>query len=200
MWFVSLLACYYTHDMETEARWLRWIAGVVLGTAVTIIFLIALGIFDPKPVGKLQWERPLSSQTIAAGSQQIVWLEQLTPAGDYSLRLTTAYQSGETDILYGLVIGGEGEYLVTAVSPLGYATAWDHPSSFILHPAPFPHVRPDANEIWLDVVDGRVSIRINRELYWTGQVETSPGQIGLWVESFGETAVIDFQQLQLFAD
>jgi hypothetical protein len=189
--------------METEARWLRWIAGLVLGTAVTLIILIAAGTFDPKPIGMLQWERPLALQTIAAGSQQIAWLEAATPADDYSLRLTTAYQSGETDILLGLVIGDEDDYWVTAVSPLGYASAWEQHSAFTIQHSPFqpwPHVRPDENEIWLDVVDGRATIRLNRELYWTGSVETSQGRIGLWLKSFGETAVVNFQQLQLFAD
>ncbi len=189
--------------METEARWLRWIAGLVLGTAVTLIILIAAGLFDPKPVGDLQWERPFTPQTIAAGSQQIVWLELTTLANAYSLRLTTDHQSGETDVLYGLVIGDGDDYWVTAVSPLGYASTWEQHSAFSIHHLPFqpwPHVRPDENEIWLDVVDGRATIRLNRELYWTGSVETSSGRIGLWLESFGETAVINFQQLQLFAD
>lgn len=189
--------------MEYEARWLRWLTVLVLVTAVTLIIIITVGTFDPKPVGTLQWERPLTPQTITAGSQQIIWLEPTTLVDAYSLRLTTAYQSGETDVLYGLVIGNEVDYLVTAVSPLGYATVWEQHSAFSIQQLafqPWPHVRPDENEIWLDVVDGRVTIRINRELLWSGLVETSQGRIGLWGESFGETAVIDFQELQLFAE
>jgi hypothetical protein len=185
--------------MEVEARWLRWMTGLVLGTAVSLIILIAVGTFDPKPVGKLQWERPLTPQTIAAGSQRIIWLESITPLDNYSLRLQTTYQNGETDILYGLVIGDEDDYWVMAISPLGYATAFQ-PSAFSLQPfAPWPHVHPDENEIWLDVVNGRVTIRLNRELYWTGTAAPVQGKIGLWVESFGETAVIDFPTLQLYA-
>lgn len=189
--------------METEARWLRWIAGLVLGTAVAVIILIAAGVFDPKPVGKLADEWLLSPQTIAAGSQQIVWLDPLTPTDNYSLRLKATYQSGETDVLYGSVIGSEDDYWVTAVSPLGYAALWEqHSASSIQHLPfqPWPHVRPDANEIWLEMVNGRATIYLNRELYWTGPVETSQGRIGLWLESFGGTAVINFQQLQLTAE
>ena len=181
--------------MEREARWLRWIGILLGGTAVTLIILIAVGTFDPQPVGKLQWERPLPSQTIAAHSQQIIWLEPTTPPANYSLRLTTRRQSGETDVAYGLVIGGGANYWVMAVSPLGYAATWEHSSAFV----PWPHVKSDTNEIWLDVVNDRVTIYLNRELYWAGQVETSQGQIGLWLESFGETAVIDFPTLQLYA-
>lgn len=194
--------------MEFEARWLRRLTVLALGTAVILIIFIAAGTFDPKPVGELQWQRPLTPQTIAAGSQQIIWLEPTTPANAYSLRLSTTHQSGETDVLYGLVIGDEENYLVTAVSPLGYAAVWEQSPLTINHLPltihhslfqPWPHVRPDENEIWLNVVDGRVTIRINRELYWSGSVETSQGQIGLWGESFGETAVIDFPTLHLYA-
>ena len=184
-------------------RWLRWLTVLIMGTAVTLIILIVVGIFDPKPVGTLQWERSLTPQTIAAGSQQIIWLEPTTPADVYSLRLTTAYQGGETDVLYGLVIGNDENYLATAVSPLGYTAVWEQRSAFSIQHSPFkpwPHVRPDENEIWLDVVDGRVTIRINRELLWSELMETSQGRIGLWGESFGETAVIEFQELQLFAE
>lgn len=191
--------------MEREARWLNGIGILLAGTAVVLITLIAVGTFDPKPVGELQWERPLPTHTIAAHSQQIIWLALPTPASNYSLRLTTSHESGETDVLYGLVVGDAENYLATAVSPLGYAAfslqssvSSLQPSAFSLSYAPWPHVRPDVNEIWLDGVDGRVTISINRELYWSGEA-ASGGQVGLWVESFGETAVIAFPSLQFYA-
>ena len=175
---------------------------LLVGTAVTLIMLIAAGTFDPQPVGELQWEWSLSPQTIDAVSPQITWLEPATPGDNYSVRLTTIHQSGETDVLYGLVIGDDESYLVTAVSPLGYAAVWEQHSAFSIHHSafqPWPHVRPDENEIWLDVVDGRVTVRINRELLWSGSAAANQGRIGLWTESFGGTAVFDFRQLQLFA-
>ncbi|MCB9421774.1 MAG: hypothetical protein H6667_18380 [Ardenticatenaceae bacterium] len=184
-----------------EFRWLRWLTGLMLGTAVTLIILIAAGTFDPKPIGKLQWERPLPSQTIAANSQYIIWLAA-APEGNYSLCLMTSYQSGESDLLYGLAIGDEEDFWVTAVSPLGYAAVWEQQSALsVEHFAfqPWPHVRPDENEIWLNVVDGRIIIRLNRELLWQGEVDLDSGQIGLWLESFGETAVVNFPTLQIFA-
>lgn len=187
--------------MKKKAHRVDWLAVLLVVTAVTVILLITLGVFDPRPVGTLQRELPLSPQTIAAKGQSIVWLDEGTPAQNYSLRLETTHQSGETDVLYGLVIGSEADFWVTAVSPLGYAAIWEIHSAFSLQYFPFqpwPHVRPDANEIWLDVVDGHVSVRLNRELLWQGEVDTAAGQIGLWLESFGETAVIDFQTLQIF--
>jgi hypothetical protein len=56
----------------------------------------------------------------------------------------------------------------------------------------------EPNEIWLDVVDGRLTARINREWLWSGEVGQLEGQIGLWAESFGAAAVIDYQAIQLF--
>lgn len=194
--------------MEMKVRWLGRVAGLLWVTAVILVLLIVLGTFDPKPVGGWQRELPLSPQTIEAGTQSIFWLAQDTPAQNYSLRLMTAYQSGETDVLYGLVIGDDEAYWVTAVSPLGYTAIWEQQLPLTINHPPltiqrfpfqtWPHVRPDTNEIWLDVVNGRATVRINRELLWQGEVTSAFGRIGLWGESFGGTAVIDFQSLQIF--
>ena len=188
--------------MEKRRDRLDWLAGLLVVTAVTLIGLIAAGTFDPKPVGELVAERLLPPQTIAAGRQDVVWLDALTPEQNYSLRLTMAYESGETDLLYGLVVGDDDDFWVTAVSPLGYAAVWEAHSGDNAALFPFqtwPHVRPDSNEIWLNVVDGRVSVRVNRELLWQGVVDPAGGQMGLWLESFGGTAVITFQPVQIFA-
>ncbi|MEJ2750512.1 MAG: hypothetical protein P8183_21785 [Anaerolineae bacterium] len=188
----------------------RWLAGLLLVTAVTFILLISWGTFDPQPVGSLQWELPLSPQAITMGAEAITWLNVTTPVQDYSLRLKMTHQSGERDVLYGLVIGGENVFWATAVSPLGYVAIWQqHPpatnnqqptTNYYFPFQTWPHVQPDANEIWLDVVNGRATVRVNRELLWQGEVAPAAGQIGLWLESFGGTAVVEFQSLQLFAD
>ncbi len=188
--------------MEAQARWLRWLSGLLAGTAVVAIILILSGMFDPQPVGTLQWERPLTRQIIPTHTRRIVWLDETTPDEAYSLRLQAAYQSGETDIVYGLALGSDDDYLAVIASPLGYTGIAEVHPSFIIHRLPFrpwPHVRPDANEIWLDVIDGRVTARINREWLWEGEIADISGQIGLVVESFGETAVIDFQTIQLLS-
>lgn len=188
--------------MQAQERWLRWLSGLLAGTAVLAIILILAGTFDPKPVGTLQWERPLAAQTIPANTRQIVWLDQATPDEVFSVRLQTAYRSGETDIVYGLALGRDNDYLAVTVSPLGYAGITEtHASSLIPHASfrPWPHVRAGENEIWLDVIGERVAVRINRELLWEGEIGDVSGQIGLVMASFGATAVVDFQTLQFFA-
>ncbi len=179
----------------------RWLTGLLAGTAVLAIILILSGIFDPQPVGEMVWERPLTLQTIPAQSHQIVWLDAV-PDGAFSLRLTAAPQSGETDIAYGLALGNDDDFLAITVSPLGYAAVEERHSSFITrHFAfqPWPHVRPDQNEIWLDVEGERLTVRINREALWQGEAEGT-GEIGLMMESWGKTAVVNFQSIQLFVE
>ncbi|MCP4424165.1 MAG: hypothetical protein GY803_06715 [Chloroflexi bacterium] len=194
--------------MSNSARWLRWAAGLLAGTAVLAVILILSGVFDPQPAGALQWERPLTPQTVPAHSSQIVWIDQIAPEPPYSVRLTAAHNSGETDIVYGLALGGDNAYAGFAVSPLGYAAVWESHSAIrnprlrvVVHSAfrPWPHVRQGDNEIWVDVTEETVAARVNRELLWTGETAVDSGRIGLLAESFGETAVIDFQSVEFFA-
>ena len=186
-----------------QQKWLR-ISGVVLGiTAVTLIIFIASGLFDPHPVGELQWQRPLSTQTIPAQSEQIIWLDETIPPNDFSVQLTAAQQSGELDSGYGLALGNDDHAFIIMVTPTGYVSSqWSalDPRPSPLTPQSWPHVRLDgqANEIWLDAVGGMATIRINRELLWQGDIGELEGQIGLYGVSWGTTAVVDFQQLTLF--
>ena len=128
------------------------------------------------------------------------------PSGRYSLRLTAAREDGETDIGYGLALGDENEYLAVAVSPLGYLSVWQKSGAetdTILPWQTWPHVGRglEPNEIWLDSEEnGRLTIRINREFLWEGEIEPPSGQIGLIGESFGETAVVDFQAVRIFEE
>lgn len=169
--------------------------------AVVVVFILLIwaGVFDPQPVGTAVWQQTLPSQTIPAGSRQIVWLDRPIPPGDYTVRVTAVWQSGEQDITYGLLLGTDERHLAMELSPLGYLslTAFS-PRSSLLAPLPlqpWPHVRPgDApNEIWVDVENGRFTIRINRELLWQGEVGELDGTIGWVGQSFGETAVIQLQ-------
>jgi hypothetical protein len=212
--------------MDEHGRWLRWTAVLLLIAAVIAISLTAAGTFDPRPNGTEQWQRLLPAETIPAHSRRLVWLDQPLPDQAYSVRLTAAYRSGELDIGYGLVLGTNNEYLAAAVSPLGYVAIWQatskqlplnsnrsqpsafriQNSAFIIPWQPWPHVRTGAgaNELWIDVDRSgdstyeRITVRSNREWLWSGEVEMLEGQIGLWVESFGEAAVVNFQRLQLF--
>ncbi|MFO7680191.1 MAG: hypothetical protein R6X34_09080 [Chloroflexota bacterium] len=187
--------------MQTFVRALRVFFVLLMGGTAVMIALIQSGLFDPKPVGKWAAERPLSPQTIPAYMQQRFWLDETLPTNAASLRLTAALQEGEADSAYGLLLGSKNDHLAVAVSPLGYLSVWqvtENETNVMLPWQTWPHVRRggEPNEIWLDVAEnGRLTIRINREWLWSGDVETPVGQVGVVGESFGETAVVDFQKL-----
>ncbi|NKQ34059.1 MAG: hypothetical protein HF973_00415, partial [Chloroflexi bacterium] len=69
-------------------------------------------------------------------------------------------------------------------------------------PAPFPHVRrgTDPNEIWVDVANDLMTIRINRELLWSGDVGELNGELGVWGESFANTAVYHLPQIIVYEE
>jgi hypothetical protein len=181
---------------------------LLVGAAAVIVLLILSGMNDPKPVGALVVERPLFPQIVALEAPQLTWLEEPIPEENYSVRLTAAQEAGNSgrgmDVGYGLALGSDEAHLAVAVSPLGYLSVWQtkgQETDVILPWQTWPHVRRDLapNEIWLDVDDsGQLTIRINRELLWAGEIEPPAGQIGVVAESFGETAVVDFLKLELF--
>ena len=178
-------------------RFWRWTAVILFGSILLIVLLIGSGWLDPRPVGSLRWQRALPPQMIAAEQDEVMWLEEVTTA-DYSVRVRAVHHSGERDIIYGLVLGSESDYLVAAVSPLGYVGLWQ--GSHVLLPLqPWPHVHrgSEPNEIWVDVENGQVTVRLNREILWVGAVAVAGG-VGLMGESWGETAVIQFESIQLF--
>ena len=190
------------------SRVLRWgFVGLVVATAV-IILLILAGVNDPKPNGELMVERRVFPQIVAPQAPRITWLEESIPAGDYSVRLTAVQEAGETgrgmDVGYGLVLGNDDAHVAVSVSPLGYLSVWQEvgDETQVIFPwQTWPHVGRELaeNEIWLDVDDSdQLTIRINREFLWEGEIEPLSGQIGVIAESFGETAVVDFQTVHIF--
>lgn len=125
--------------------------------------------------------------------------------------MTAAWQEGELDTGYGLAIGDEEDFIVIAVSPLGYVTisngSWENGQPKLSNPIvpwrTWPHVRleQERNEIWVDIQERKItSVRINRELLWQGEVAAKGQQVGLWTQSFGGSTEIDFQLLESFAE
>jgi hypothetical protein len=185
-------------------RWLNWSILLVFGGAVALIGLISAGVFDPKPIGILVETLPLGHVELDAGQGQLTWLELSAPNADHSLRLEAELSEGEVDSVYGLVIGDESEYLVVAVSPVGYVAILvnsDLEDRPIIPWRTWPHVVDGngANELWLDIEgDMLTAVRTNRELLWQGSQSVPGPGIGLWAETFGGQARIHFNSLELF--
>jgi hypothetical protein len=188
--------------------WLNRTAVLMLTLTILAAVLIAGGVFDPAPLGSQLWTRELSQMSVPRNSREIRWLDEELPHSPMTIRMSGARQSGEEDIGYGLVLGDETAYLAVAVSPLGYLAIWqaaeqeaETNDSYLLNWQTWPHVHTadESNEIWLDISGDQVGVRINRERLWEGDISALAGNIGLLGESFGETAVIDFETVELFS-
>lgn len=206
-------------DSQTEAtiemRRLRifYVAGGVLFfLATVIIILIITGMFDPRPFGSLVAVDQPGSQTVTEAGEAIVSQTAPWPAppGRFSIRLTAAHITGESDSGYGLTLGDSDGRLLVALSPLGYVTVREERTDTkpVIHMPwqTWPHVQPGtaANEIWLDVNNSddqaAVTVRINRELLWQGKIHVTPQQVGLYQTTFGGSAAVDFRQVEWFAE
>lgn len=185
---------------------LKWAALGLAVTAVTLLSLILSGVFDPKPMGQPVWTADPMQITIPANESKMVWLRPL-PSANFSVRLTAVHQSGSPDSAIGLILGSDQQNIRATISPLGYTAVI--PSSGQATPgtppqpaAPFPHVRSgtDPNEIWVDVVKGRLTVRVNRELLWSGDVGELKGTLGVWGESYGDTAVYQLPQMVVYEE
>ena len=176
-------------------------------TAVTLLLLILSGIFDPKPIGQPVWTAEPGQLIIPADESKIVWLRPL-PQTNFSVRLTAVHQSGSPDSAVGLILGSDQQNSRISISPLGYAAIKSpcHPVTLSpchpFPPAPFPHARPgtDPNEIQVDVTNNLMTVRVNRELLWSGDVGELNGELGVWGESYGDTAVYHLPQIIVYEE
>ncbi|MCL4261941.1 MAG: hypothetical protein KJ069_01930 [Anaerolineae bacterium] len=191
--------------------WLRVGVGVLGLTAVFLLLLIALGVFDPQPVGEQSWTAEAYTMSVPPQAKELVWLPESLPSGKFTVRATVSRQSGELDSGAGVALGDGCTAVVIAISPLGYTTIHQTPPTAptaahcslptahrsLLTPLPWqpwPHIHPGdaANEIWVDVADGQMQVRLNRELLWAGDAPIQPTRVGWYGESFGDTAVFHF--------
>ena len=181
---------------------------MLLLAAVLFIGLIASGWLDPSAAGTQVWHLEGQQMPLTPQSRHIVWQEEIVPDYPHTIRMTAALSKGEKDTGYGIALGDEDAYLAVAVSPLGYLAVWESKAvgesskdSYLLPWQTWPHVRLASapNEIWLDIVDSHITVYINREWLWEGEMANGAGSIGLLGESFAGTAVIDFESIALFA-
>lgn len=187
-------------------RWTRWLLVGAAGVLLGVLYVGVLMLFvDPRPVGVLQVERALDGQEVDSYSQKELWLEPAIPAAEYTVVLTAAHGGGETDARYGIALGEPNNFIEVSVSPLGYAAVHqlvDGQWTAIRPVAPFPHVRggDEQNEIWLTVEEGELLVRLNREIFWVGEMTIERPHIRLISESFGEPTQINFEQLRIYYD
>ena len=192
------------------SRWLGYSAIFIFLLIILGIALISAGIFDPKPVGRTRQIIKPGRMEVPAGGYEVKELDELQARESQTLRLTGLLMEGETDIGYGLMIGPPSQKIGIGISPLGYLTVWqtngdsnDTAEAELNIPwRTWPHVRleNEANEIWIDIRGRNLeAIRINRELLWQGDTPIELAPVSIWVESFGESALIDYPKLEVFS-
>jgi hypothetical protein len=177
-------------------RWVRWL--LVVGVGVGYVLALRQWV-DPRPPTPPTLRQPLASPiTIPANQRWASWLEPFEPAtAPRAVQLTAAYQQGEQDMVYGWLWGTAEAHLAFGISPLGYIVLEQVTAegrTLILPLQTYPHVRGGTAENTLGLeltADQQVVIRLNGEWVWQGPAPAG-GQLGLWGESWGETAVIRF--------
>jgi hypothetical protein len=207
-----------TAEEKSHGSSQRLFVGVALALmAITLLAvgLIVLGVFDPKPIGKLSFRRELNRQvTVVDESQE--QLVQKPSSDEFSVRFSGGLSSGNPDVGYGLKIGDSQNSVIVAVSPLGYVTIMERLAqdiapgidgqridemAYILPWQTWPHVSDGTtgNEIWVDIKESKlVSVRINRELLWTGALPLAGTDIEFWAESYDAPATIDLHYVELY--
>ncbi|MBP6470510.1 MAG: hypothetical protein KBE23_06875 [Chloroflexi bacterium] len=188
--------------MSERGRSLPWLALLLLAALAIGAALISAGVFDPPVNGVMVGERPLPSPTTLSPDRPfLTWLDEPLPTTNYTVRLTAVHKFGEPDVAYGLIIG---DAVTVLVSPLGFVAVRVGETAVVpWQPWPHVHTGAEPNEIWLNVggVEGHggVSVRINRELLWAGEVGNMTSQVGLVGENYGEgeTAVVQWVKLEV---
>lgn len=175
------------------ATWLLLL--VILGG----FLLVAGGVFDPRPAGSLTTTLTPGRVRLDAGEEYSGPLE--SSLGEvFTLVLQVEHPAGERDVAYGLRLEAGAESLLVLLSPTGYASV-EIAGEQATTPLPFqpwPHVRPDSNELWLERQGRQWQVRVNRELLWMGVWEPA-GDLSptLYVEAY-EQARVDFARLEVW--
>jgi hypothetical protein len=212
--------------------WLWWgslitLVGVIALAAI-VLGLVLGGVGDPRPAGELAvqdeldrvkgWvlrpdtatgevcegayciEAPQPNTRVFAGAPY-----ELSPPG--TLEIAARQAGGPREAGYGLWWGDGDTCTVVAVNGNGYfgvfqVTGGDFEP--IEEWRPFPHVlgRGEVNRLRVDVLDGRVVVRVNDELAATFEQSTGgPLGVGLYVETFNTGgSVAAFEWLRMWQD
>ncbi|MCB8966844.1 MAG: hypothetical protein H6660_08090 [Ardenticatenaceae bacterium] len=187
----------HTRPIFTPPVVLRW-GFILLGiTAVSLILIIASGQLDPQPIGTATASLTPGVQPIPTQSKTAQWLTLPDPGHVFTVRGTAVFTE-TADIRGGLRLGTSAQAFDVLISPSGYAAIRTGADELFPY-QPWPHVRADENEIWVDVQEQVITVRINREWLWSGTVTFPLSQIGLVAESFVTTPTsIDWQTVTLY--
>ncbi len=182
---------------------------LVLAGLVAAIGSIASGRFDPKTVGEEQTALPLGALTVSSTERTVRWLDPVPSLQvPFSIKLAAKLDHGTPDTGYGLVLATPGGETEVVVAPTGYTAVLERSvrgdsvgTSGPVPWQPWPHVRrgDKMNEIWIDLDENEVRVRINGEFLWAGELSGPVASVGVVAESHEGTAVVDFHQVEFYS-
>jgi hypothetical protein len=184
----------------------------VLLTAIVALVLIAalaLGWHSPRPGRPPDWEAPLLPRRLEAGPEGPALSLLHHPSGDFTLEVIArplagpdaglyayglTYRAQDASHYYRFAVGADGYYAIArvdgeSVTPL---VTWQQ----------FPHVARgrQANRLLVTCVGPSCTFRINDEYAATvADDRWLSGDVGLWVRSSEQEAVVEFRRARLWA-
>lgn len=196
--------------MDRNYRLLGKITLLTAALSAVLSAAVLLGAFDPPAFDRIVWSQADFYLSISPDRAGVQWLDSALPAGPFELSLTAAYAGGEQDIGYGLFLDCESESFAVSVSPLGYVTLWTAVNDQMPPPdgsrtmpwQTWPHIGTDfeANEILIHRELEKITVRLNGELFWSGQPPCDWLRAGVWSESFGGSSVIRVSRVALLEE
>ena len=190
---------------KPSGRHLNFVIILCLVVAVAVVVFITTGNLDPTDVDSPAWRSQPAEMIIPANGQIHTWVTDEIIDPPFTIRMSGSYQSGEKDSGYGLVLDLGSHDLVTAVSPLGYLAVferWDNNGDiqnvYHLNWQTWPHIHnnTEANEFWINVDGDQIAVRLNREHLWSGEINSAVQAVGLYGESFGKQADVNFNLIE----
>lgn len=172
---------------------------LVLAAALALIVALALGWNSPRPTRPPDWQAPNLPLHLAAASGETTVSLLEHPSGDFTLEIEAAplsgpdsgfdgygliYRAQDVANYYAFAVGSDGYYVVLRVMGDEETTLVDWQQ--------FPHVRrgKQANRLRVACAGPTCRFYINDEYATTVEDDTwLVGDVGLWVQSFGDEAV-----------
>lgn len=180
---------------------LRQLIGLTLISIAIFALLIILGTFDPRPIGHLQRQWPSTTISVDDDSEMVHWLTDVPPRfsirGEVTANVNPDYT--EKPDAYALIVGEPSCWFAVAIdSTSGFLSIWREVNGereIVESWHTWAHVKPQpTHELWMDVADGQLNLRINRERYGEAlPLGCDVIQVGFW-----STSTIVMHKIALF--
>ena len=197
--------------------------GLLLAGIIALALGLALGLADPRPVGRLawfdefehseaEWQRlagnaphfqPAALTVTAAAGGDVLLLTHTKTSDAFTFEVAGAQIAGVPGAGYGLVFGvaDASHYTAVLINNNGFLTAYRQAGStrtVYWAPQEWPHILlgNQANRVRVDVRNELAEVRINDEFFLA--IPAVPGDIGLRVEHTAAAQTVRYDWARLW--